>query len=43
MTDIKVNFVFANYEKKITAASTTNVTGADLRALLAENWPTGIS
>lgn len=39
---INVNFVFANYEKRIVASTTTAATGADLKALLCQQWPDNV-
>lgn len=43
MTDkaVNVNFIFANYEKKVVLATTLASTGADLKTLLLQNWPEG--
>ena len=36
---VSVNFVFANFEKRIVASTTTAATGSDLKSLLQQNWP----
>ena len=36
---ISVNFVFANFEKRLVASTTTAATGSDLKILLCQNWP----
>jgi hypothetical protein len=36
---VQINFVFANYEKRLVVQTTTAATGADVKTLLLQNWP----
>ena len=36
---VSVNFVFANFEKRLVVSTTTAATGSDLKTLLTQNWP----
>ena len=38
---VNVNFIFANYEKKVILATTLSSTGYDLKTQLLDNWPEG--
>ena len=39
--DVSINFIFANYEKKVIVNTNTRATGRDLKNLLYNNWPDG--
>jgi hypothetical protein len=41
--DVTINFVFANFEKKVIVSTNTRATGGDLKNLLYSNWPGGTS
>ena len=41
VTVVRVNFVFANYEKKVVLSTTLSSSGADLKTQLLANWPEG--
>jgi hypothetical protein len=38
---VNVNFIFANYDKKVVLTTTLSSSGADLKSQLLENWPEG--
>lgn len=38
---VNINFIFANYEKKVILATTLSSTGHDLKTQLLDNWPDG--
>ena len=41
VTVVKVNFIFANYEKKVVLSTTLSSSGSDLKTQLLQNWPEG--
>lgn len=38
---VSINFIFANYEKKVVLSTTLECTGSELKELLMKNWPEG--
>ena len=40
-TVVTVNFIFANYERKVILTTSLLTTGYELKTQLVENWPEG--
>jgi hypothetical protein len=38
---VNINYIFANYEKKVVLTASLTSTGGDLKRQLLENWPEG--
>ena len=41
ITNVSVNFIFANFERKVQLETTLSSSGNDLKTLLIQNWPEG--